>query len=190
MTRFKIQTFALAVIFSFTLATAVAVPEADAGVWAFLKRHFHHHHKDIDDTRSQVDQGTPHGTSTNTDQREVPADQNVEGTPRGRSTSSAQRAVPADQKVEAAKRSTASRGHKFTTNASWYGAKFHGRRTASGARFDEHSLTAASRTLPLGSKLRVSNPKTGKSCTVTINDRGPFVKGRGIDLSRGAAAKM
>ncbi len=83
-----------------------------------------------------------------------------------------------------------SNDHAFSTRASWYGPGFAGRRTASGARFNQYGLTAASRTLPLGSKVLVANPTTGKCCTVTINDRGPYVGGRDIDLSRGAAARI
>ena len=71
--------------------------------------------------------------------------------------------------------------------ASWYGPRFHGRPTASGEIFDEELLTAASRTLPLGSKARVTNLENDKSVEVTINDRGPYVGGRIIDLSRAAA---
>jgi rare lipoprotein A len=73
--------------------------------------------------------------------------------------------------------------------ASWYGRAFHGRRTASGERFNMEALTAAHRTLPLGSYVRVSVPETQKSVVVKINDRGPYVRGRVIDLSY-AAAKM
>jgi rare lipoprotein A len=73
--------------------------------------------------------------------------------------------------------------------ASWYGRAFHGRRTASGERFDMASLTAAHRTLPLGSYVRVSVPETHKSVVVKINDRGPYARGRVIDLSY-AAAKL
>lgn len=79
---------------------------------------------------------------------------------------------------------------EITTIASWYGPGFHGRKTASGERFNQNALTAASRTLPFGTRLKVRNPKNGKTCTVTINDRGPFVKGRGIDLSRAAAQSL
>lgn len=79
---------------------------------------------------------------------------------------------------------------EITTIASWYGPGFHGRKTASGERFNQNALTAASRTLPFGTKVRVRNPKNGKTCTVTINDRGPYVKGRGIDLSRAAAQSL
>lgn len=78
----------------------------------------------------------------------------------------------------------------FATRASWYGPGFNGRRTADGARFNEYGLTAASRTLPFGSKVLVANPKSGRCCTVTINDRGPYVSGRDLDLSKGAAAKI
>ena len=71
--------------------------------------------------------------------------------------------------------------------ASYYGAKFQGRRTASGEKFDMHAMTAAHRTLPFGTLVEVTNPLNGKSVTVRINDRGPFTRGRTIDLSRRAA---
>lgn len=74
--------------------------------------------------------------------------------------------------------------------ASWYGSEFAGRRTANGEHFDPNRMTAASKTLPLGSVVRVTNPKNGKSVDVRINDRGPYVHGRSIDLSRGAAQKI
>jgi rare lipoprotein A len=75
-------------------------------------------------------------------------------------------------------------------SASYYAAKFHGRPTASGERFDNGALTAAHRTLPFGSMVRVINPANGKSVTVRINDRGPFAKGRVIDVSRAAAEEL
>ena len=74
--------------------------------------------------------------------------------------------------------------------ASYYGRKFHGRRTANGERFDMHGYTAAHKTLPFGTKLLVTNPRTGKSVTVRVNDRGPFTPGRTIDLSRAAAEDL
>lgn len=74
--------------------------------------------------------------------------------------------------------------------ASWYGPGFHGRRTASGERFDQNDLTAAHRHLPLGAEVRVTNLENGRSITVQINDRGPYVKGRVIDLSKAAARKL
>lgn len=74
--------------------------------------------------------------------------------------------------------------------ASWYGAAQNGQETASGETFDQNKLTAAHPTLPMGTKAVVTNLETGKSVAVTINDRGPFVKGRKIDLSRAAAQKI
>ena len=78
----------------------------------------------------------------------------------------------------------------FSGHASWYGGKFHGRRTSNGDRYDQDGFTAAHRTLPFGTKLLVMNRKTGASCVVEVNDRGPFVDDRIIDLSRGAASKL
>lgn len=75
-------------------------------------------------------------------------------------------------------------------HASWYGGKFHGRKTSNGSRFDQDSLTAAHRTLPFGTKLLVMNRRTGHTCVVQVNDRGPFVGDRVIDLSRGAAKQL
>ena len=74
--------------------------------------------------------------------------------------------------------------------ASVYSHKYHGRRTASGQRFDKHALTAAHRTLPFGTRVRVTNRSNKKSVIVQINDRGPFVKGRLIDLSPAAARSV
>lgn len=75
-------------------------------------------------------------------------------------------------------------------SASYYAAKFNGRRTASGERFDNADLTAAHRTLPFGSLVRVTNPANGRSVVVRINDRGPFTRGRLIDVSRAAAEEL
>ncbi len=74
--------------------------------------------------------------------------------------------------------------------ASWYGDKFHGKSTASGEKFNMHGLTAAHRTLTFGSKVKVTNQRNGKSTVVCINDRGPHVKGRVIDLSKAAAKEI
>ena len=74
--------------------------------------------------------------------------------------------------------------------ASWYGARYHGRSTASGERFDMNALTAAHRTLPFGTRVRVTNLGNGRSVVVRINDRGPFVTGRIIDVSRSAAERL
>ena len=78
----------------------------------------------------------------------------------------------------------------FIGKASWYGPNFHGKLTASGEIFDQNALTAAHRELPFGTKVLVTNLKNGKSTVVTINDRGPYVKGRHIDLSKAAAKKL
>lgn len=74
--------------------------------------------------------------------------------------------------------------------ASYYGRRFHGRKTANGERFDMNALTAAHKTLPFGTKVRVTNPRTGKSVVVRINDRGPYAHGREIDVSRAAAIEL
>ena len=75
-------------------------------------------------------------------------------------------------------------------HASWYGPGFHGRRTASGETFNTNALTAAHRSLPFGTRVRVVNEKTGRSVIVRINDRGPFIGGRIIDLARSAAQQI
>ena len=80
--------------------------------------------------------------------------------------------------------------HLGDGEASYYGAELAGNRTASGERFDPRALTAAHRTLPMGSRLRVINKSNGKSVVVRINDRGPFVKKRIVDISRAAAEKI
>jgi len=72
-------------------------------------------------------------------------------------------------------------------SASWYGDELRGKRTASGEKFNPHGLTAAHRTLPFGTCLVVGNPRNGKSVNVRVNDRGPFVKDRVLDLAAGAA---
>ena len=71
--------------------------------------------------------------------------------------------------------------------ASWYGPGFHGRKTASGETFNTGDMTAAHRTLPFGTRVRVTNVRTGRSAVVRINDRGPFAHGRVIDLSKASA---
>lgn len=81
-------------------------------------------------------------------------------------------------------------GASQTGVASWYGPGFHGRPTASGAIYNQHELTAAHRTLPLGTRVMVTNLNNGRSIEVTINDRGPFAKERIIDLSYAAAQAL
>ncbi len=74
--------------------------------------------------------------------------------------------------------------------ASWYGRDFHGKRTSNGERYDMHAMTAAHKTLPLGVYVKVRNVENGHEAVVRVNDRGPFVKGRIIDLSYAAAKKL
>jgi rare lipoprotein A len=74
--------------------------------------------------------------------------------------------------------------------ASWYGPGFHGKRTASGERFNTNEFTAAHKTLPFGTRVRVKSLLNGKEVVVRINDRGPFIKGRIIDLSQAAAQAL
>ncbi len=74
--------------------------------------------------------------------------------------------------------------------ASWYGKAFHGRPTASGERYDQNAMTAAHRFLPFGTRARITNEKTGATATVRINDRGSFIKGRIVDVSKGVAERL
>lgn len=78
-------------------------------------------------------------------------------------------------------------GKPKVTTASFYSPALQGHPTTSGEPYNQHAMTAASKTLPIGSHAKVTNLKTGKSVVVRINDHGPYVKGRGIDLSRDAA---
>ena len=74
--------------------------------------------------------------------------------------------------------------------ASWYGPGFHGKTAASGERFNENAMTAAHKTLPFGTVVKVTDQRTGKSIKVKINDRGPYHGSRIIDLSKAAAGKL
>lgn len=81
-------------------------------------------------------------------------------------------------------------GKTFTGKASYYANKFHGRKTSSGEIFDMNGMTAAHRTLPFGTMLKVTNLRNNQSVVVKVNDRGPFKAGRILDLSLGAAKKI
>jgi rare lipoprotein A len=81
-------------------------------------------------------------------------------------------------------------GKRIAGLASWYGQQHHGRRTASGEPYDMNKLTAAHRTFPFGTRLRVTNTENGRSVVVRVNDRGPHVDGRILDLSRQAATTL
>lgn len=81
-------------------------------------------------------------------------------------------------------------GFSQTGVASWYGPSFHGKKTASGERYNQNAMTAAHKTLPFGTILRVTNLNNNRSTTVVVNDRGPFVDNRIIDLSKAAAKQI
>ncbi len=81
-------------------------------------------------------------------------------------------------------------GYNVVGMASWYGRPFHGRKTASGQIYNMNALTAAHPTLPLGTQVRVTNLAKNRSVVLTVNDRGPFAKGRIIDVSRRAAERL
>ncbi|MBQ4615937.1 MAG: septal ring lytic transglycosylase RlpA family protein [Mailhella sp.] len=83
-----------------------------------------------------------------------------------------------------------SRGYRETGIASWYGPGFHGKKTSNGERYDQNAMTAAHKLLPFGTRLRVTNLDNGRVVTVRINDRGPFVGSRIIDLSKEAARQL
>jgi len=80
--------------------------------------------------------------------------------------------------------------HIWTGIASWYGYREHGRPTASGQVFDMRDLTGASRTLPLGSMIIIENAETGRMVPCLINDRGPYITGRGLDVSKAVAERL
>ncbi len=96
---------------------------------------------------------------------------------------------PAPQTAAHSQRAGVPRGAEVGI-ASWYGPGFHGRRTASGQRYDMHAMTAAHKTLPFGTRVRVTNLANRRSVVLTINDRGPFVAGRIVDVSKRAAQTL
>lgn len=77
-----------------------------------------------------------------------------------------------------------------TMKASWYGPGFHGKKTANGEVYDQMSFTAAHKSLKFGTLLKITNPKNNKSVIVRINDRGPYIQGRDLDLSKAAALEL
>ena len=78
----------------------------------------------------------------------------------------------------------------FSGNVSWYGPGLHGHKTASGEMFDMNKLTAAHLSLPFGTRVQVEDPRTGNDVILRVNDRGPYVRTRVMDLSRGAAREL
>jgi rare lipoprotein A len=93
-------------------------------------------------------------------------------------------------KKKASESTTSNNTKQFSGNASWYGIPFHGRKTASGEIFNMNKLTAAHLRLPFFTRVLVESPRTGKSVVVKVNDRGPYVKTRVMDMSREAARRL
>src|SRR6202022_2325327 len=129
-----------------------------------------------------------------------PPDQSVDASSSGEESSSRERADPSPN-PRPAKRMTSARstkpapvqpsaGYTAEGNASWYGIPFHGRHASNGEIYDMHKLTAAHRTLPFDTMVRVTNLTNGKSTVVRITDRGPFIENRIIDLSMAAAREI
>jgi rare lipoprotein A len=120
-----------------------------------------------------------------------PADKTTAGNPssaKSAATRTAKRAKTAESEPSTPRAASGTSGG--TGIASFYGGRHHGGPTASGERFNQNAMTAAHRSAPLGSTMRVTNLNNGKSVVVRINDRGPFVRGRVIDVSRGAAEAL
>nr|WP_315360731.1 septal ring lytic transglycosylase RlpA family protein [Neisseria bacilliformis] len=121
-----------------------------------------------------------------------------EPAPHASAAPAAQHAAAAPAAKKAARQSAVKKADKTeqtakfsqTGKASWYGPGFHGKKTANGERFDMNTLTAAHRTLPISSRVRVTNLANGKSVVVRINDRGPYHGNRVMDLSKAAAQEL
>lgn len=101
-------------------------------------------------------------------------------------------APPPPQRVVRPAPRTCTPAHPYRRSglASWYGRPYHGRRTASGQVYDMYRMTAAHRSLPFGSRIRVTNMRNGRSVVLTVNDRGPFVRRRIVDVSYRAAREL
>jgi len=98
--------------------------------------------------------------------------------------------VPVTVKENTINTSTVKFIDRGTLKASWYGPNFHGKFTANGEVYDQMALTAAHKSLSFGTLLKVTNPRNGRSVIVRINDRGPYIEGRDLDLSKGAAIEL
>jgi rare lipoprotein A len=95
-----------------------------------------------------------------------------------------------EEEVVAADRSLVDFVNIGTMKASWYGPGFHGKKTANGEIYDQMSFTAAHKSFKFGTLLKITNPKNNKSVIVRINDRGPYIHGRDLDLSKAAALEL
>lgn len=97
---------------------------------------------------------------------------------------------PPQQKTNSDEKADLGQKADFVGKAAWYSSDLHGKKTASGQPYDESKMTAAHKQLPFGTKVTVVNRKNGKTCTLTINDRGPFVPNHVIDVSKAAAKEL
>ena len=107
-----------------------------------------------------------------------------------RYSSSSHKNTPKKHNSTPLKKSTIKQGEVIRGVSSWYGPNFHGKLTANGEVYDQYGVTAAHKTLPLGTVARVTNIDNGKSIILRINDRGPYIDGRILDCSYGAAKKL
>ncbi len=101
-----------------------------------------------------------------------------------------QEIISSEGEIPSADRSLVEFVDKGTMKASWYGPGFHGQKTANGEVYDQMSFTAAHKSLKFGTLLKITNPKNKKFVVVRINDRGPYVQGRDLDLSKAAALEL
>mgnify|MGYP001361088407 FL=1 len=99
-------------------------------------------------------------------------------------------AVSVEEETISADRSLVEFVDKGNMKASWYGPGFHGRKTANGEVYDQNSFTAAHKSLKFGTLLKITNLKNNKSVVIRINDRGPYINGRDLDLSKAAASEL
>jgi rare lipoprotein A len=108
----------------------------------------------------------------------------------GQATTTATASPALEEKTKTAESAAKEGTASFSGNISWYGIPFHGKPTASGEIFDMYKFSAAHLHLPFGTKVLVEDPRTGNTVMVKVNDRGPFVKTRVMDVSKGAATKL
>lgn len=131
--------------------------------------------------------------NVSSDDKPVKAKKKVASAAKAKKVASVAKSKKAASAAKAKKvaKASSSGGSSYQSGiASWYGGKFHGRKTANGETYNMNALTAAHKSLPFGTKVRVTNTRNGDSVVVRINDRGPFVAGRVIDLSRAAAGQI
>ncbi|MBY0550168.1 MAG: septal ring lytic transglycosylase RlpA family protein [Candidatus Obscuribacterales bacterium] len=153
--------------------------------------------KDADGEGANADDSSPSSTAsgTGTDKDDAAKNDSSAKSGSGKTDVDGDTAKPVATQTKPASKPAAKAFVKpgfqqFAGNASWYGVPFHGRKTASGEIFDMYKCSAAHKSLPMVSRVLVEDPRTGNTVLVRVNDRGPFVKTRVMDLSREAARKL